>query len=283
MSIIFANAKINIFLAVTGVRSDGYHNLLSLTVPLSLCDKITLLEAGEDIFRTNDATLLGDNIVIKVVKYLKRYVGKNFSIELEKNIPAMAGFGGGSSDGAAILKFLNKYYEINFSEDKLCKIALLFGADCPFFVKNKVALVSGIGEKVAELGGNFRANLAKYNILLFKPNFSVSTEEAYAKLRTRPELYISEDMAMDLVSGLIANVNGFEQILPLFNTFSQIVFDGHKELVSLRETLPCSMMLSGSGSGCFCIFQDPTLEPEIVHVVKFVLGENVFIKKCNVL
>jgi 4-diphosphocytidyl-2-C-methyl-D-erythritol kinase len=283
VSTIFANAKINIFLGVTGVRSNGYHNLLSLTVPLSLCDKITLLEAGEDVFRTNDATLLGDNIMVKVIKYLKRYVGKNFSIELEKNIPTMAGFGGGSSDAAAILKFLNKYCEINFSEDELCKIALLFGADCPFFVKNKAALVSGVGEKVAELGRDFRANLAKYNILLFKPNFSVSTGEAYAKLRTRPELYISENMAMDLASGLIASVNGFEQNLPLFNTFSQIVFDGHKELVSLREVLPCSMMLSGSGSGCFCIFQDPAIEPKIALAIKSILGKNVFIKKCNVL
>ncbi|MDR0715444.1 MAG: 4-(cytidine 5'-diphospho)-2-C-methyl-D-erythritol kinase [Puniceicoccales bacterium] len=283
MSTIFANAKINIFLAVTSVRSDGYHNLLSLAVPLSLCDKITLLEAGEDVFKTNDAALLGDNIVVKVVKYLKRYVVKNFSIELEKNIPVMAGFGGGSSDAAAILKFLNKYCEINFSEDELCKIALLFGADCPFFVKNKVALVSGVGERVTELGGNFRANLARYNILLLKPNFGVSTEEAYVKLRTRPELYISEDMAMDLVSGLVASVNGFEQNLPLFNTFSQIVFDRHKELVSLREALPCSMMLSGSGSGCFCIFQDPAIELEIVHVIKSILGKNVFIEKCSVL
>ncbi|MDR3274291.1 MAG: hypothetical protein LBS87_03105 [Puniceicoccales bacterium] len=282
MSTIFANAKINLSLAVTGRRSDGYHDLLSLNVPASLCDKITVCEAEKDTFKTNNAALLSDNIIGKVTKYLKRYVGKNFSIELEKNIPIMSGFGGGSSDAATVLKFFNERYGLDFSEEKLRNIALLFGADCPFFIKNRPAIVSGTGEKISEIGGNFHKNLAKYHILLFKPNFGVSTKEAYRKLQSKPALYMPKTQAIVLLDQLISSVNNFEPNLPLFNTFSTIVFDERRELASLHGALPCPMMLSGSGSGCFCAFQDSDLETEITRIIKSNLGGDVFIKKCNI-
>jgi 4-diphosphocytidyl-2-C-methyl-D-erythritol kinase len=280
---ILANAKINLSLAITDRRSDGYHNLVALNVPVSLCDRITIGEAGEDSFLANDEFLLSGNIIGKVVAYAKQYVNKNFHIELEKNIPPMSGFGGGSSDATAVLKFFNGRYCLNFDEKKLCEIALLFGADCPFFVKNKPAIVEGIGEKLSEIGGAFCANLAKYNALLFKPNFGIGTGEAYRKLQSRPELYISKDQALGMLDKLVASVNNFEPNLPLFNTFSEIVFKEHRELSVLRKYLPCPMMLTGSGSGCFCAFQDPELEPEIVQKIRETLGSDTFLKKCTIL
>jgi 4-diphosphocytidyl-2-C-methyl-D-erythritol kinase len=280
---IFANAKVNLSLAVTGRRSDGYHNLVALNVPVSLCDKITIGEAERDILAADDESLLPGNIVGKVIAHMKRYVDKNFYIKLEKNIPLMSGFGGGSSDAAAVLKFLNGHYCLNFDEKALREIALLFGADCPFFIKNKPAIVGGLGEKLAALGDAFCANLAKYSIILFKPNVGISTGEAYQKLQTRPELYVPENRAVDLIGKLVSSVNNFEPNLPLFNTFSQIAFDECSGLALLRKHLPCPMALSGSGSGCFCIFQDAGLESEIVRTVKAVLGRNAFVKKCAVI
>jgi 4-diphosphocytidyl-2-C-methyl-D-erythritol kinase len=279
---IFANAKINLSLAVTGRRSDGYHNLVALNVPVSLHDKITIGEAERDSFTASDESLLRGNIIGKVVAHMKRYVNKNFHIELEKNIPLMSGFGGGSSDAAAVLKFFNGHYCLNFDEKILCEIALLFGADCPFFIKNKPAIVSGLGDKVIALGDNFCVNLAKYSIILFKPNFGISTEKAYQKLQFRPELYVPKDRAMDLIGKLVSDVNNFEPDLPLFNTFSPIASDACGELALLQKRLPCPMALSGSGSGCFCIFQNTRLELEIVHKIKEELGRDAFVKKCTV-
>jgi 4-diphosphocytidyl-2-C-methyl-D-erythritol kinase len=276
---ILANAKINLSLAVTGKRSDNYHNLLSLNVPVAPWDKITISEAGEDFFSANHGMIPADNSVVSAVKYLKRYVNENFHIKLEKNIPIMAGFGGGSSDAAAILKFFNAHYGLNFDGEKLQGIAGLFGADCPFFIKNKPAIVSGMGDNISEIGGDFCLNLARYSVLLFKPNFGISTGEAYRKLDLQPAPHIREDQAMDLIQRLISSVNNLEPILPIFNTFSKLTFAEHRELTLLGEALPCSMTLSGSGSGCFCIFLDPALEPEISRLVKFFLGENIFIQK----
>jgi 4-diphosphocytidyl-2-C-methyl-D-erythritol kinase len=280
---IFANAKINLSLAVIGRRSDGYHNLVALNVPVSLCDKITIGEAERNSLTVNDESLLPGNIVGKVVAHMKRYVNKNFHVELEKNIPPMSGFGGGSSDAVAVLKFFNEHYCLNFDEKTLCEIALSFGADCPFFIKNKPAIVSGLGEKFAAIGDTFCANLAKYSIILFKPNVGISTEKAYQKLQARPELYVPESRAMDLVGKLVVDINNFEPNLPLFNTFSQIAFDACGELAPLQKYLPCPMALSGSGSGCFCIFQDAKLEPEIVRKIRKALGCNAFVRKCTII
>lgn len=283
MDVVFANCKINLSLAIIARRSDWYHNLLSLNVPLSLCDRITVAESDCDRFVTNDARLARDNTVVRAVSHMKRYVDKNFCIELEKNIPTMAGFGGGSSDAAAILKFFNGRYELGFDGKVLREIALLFGADCPFFIGNKPAIVGGIGEDVVELGDKFCTNLSRYNVLLFKPNFGVSTEEAYRQLRSRPDLYIGEGEARDLLNGLIAGINNFDETLPLFNTFSEIVFNAHRELAVLLERLPCPMMLSGSGSGCFCIFRESGLADEIVTIIRTQLGAGVFIERSAIL
>ncbi|MDR2720822.1 MAG: hypothetical protein LBB15_00850 [Puniceicoccales bacterium] len=283
METIFANAKINLSLAVTGRRSDGYHNLMALNVPVSLCDRISIGEAEKDSLAVNDKSLLSGNIVGKVVTYMKRYVSKNFHIELEKNIPPMSGFGGGSSDAAAILKFFNEHYCLNFEEKTLCKIALLFGADCPFFIKNKPMIVSGVGERFWELDDAFCANLAKYCIILFKPNVGVNTKKAYQNLQSRPELYVPKNRAVEFIDKLVVSVNNFEPHLPLFNTFSQIASDVCSELAILEERLQHSVMLSGSGSGCFCIFQDAKLESEIVHKIREVFGFNAFVKKCTII
>jgi 4-diphosphocytidyl-2-C-methyl-D-erythritol kinase len=281
MSVVFANAKINLSLAITDRRGDGYHNLVSLAVPVQLCDRITICEAEKDCFTSNDKTLEQNNIIAKAVAYIKRLVPKSFHIALEKNIPVMAGFGGGSSDAVAVLKFLNSYYALGLDDRILHTAVLSFGADCPFFIKNEPAILTGVGEIISEIGCSFQSNLARYNILLFKPDFSVSTSAAYQRIR--PELYIPRNRAMELTSNLVDAINNFACELPLFNTFSEIVFKEHGELSSLRERLPCPMMLSGSGSGCFCVYKDSSLESEIITAIKSHFGSSVFIKKCNLL
>lgn len=282
---LFANAKINLSLAIINQNSDGYHNLLSLVVPISIYDEITIEEAPQYRLNANINELIKDNTVKKVINYLQQYVGQNFHINLQKKIPIMAGFGGGSSDAVAVLKFLNTEYHLGFNEKFLNETSKLFGADCPFFISNKPAIVSGIGDIITPLEKNIIQSLKKYHLIIFKPPFNINTSEAYGKLRTcYQHLYISEIKANTKLNNLITSLENFSENLPLFNTFSDIVFEEHKELTNLQEKLQkfeASMMLSGSGSGCFCMTKNKEKVDEIIQLLKNSFKEKIFINKVN--
>ena len=177
-----SNGKINIGLNVTGVLPNGYHLLDMIMVPISLSDKIT--GEIEDIsgtleIKTNkaDIPVNEDNILWKI--YDKFYNESGFSkrkisLYLEKIIPHQAGLGGGSSNGAFLLKLLNEFHGNFFSQERLIEIGKSVGADIPFFLINKSARVRGIGEDIEIIENNL-----KNSIILIKPQFGVSTGKAY--------------------------------------------------------------------------------------------------------
>ncbi len=146
-----APAKINLFLHVTGRRSDGYHTLETLLVPIDRCDWITLTAcAGPDISRTrgNDAVAPQDDLVVRAAQFLQRRCGVEHGAEIavEKHIPIGGGLGGGSSDAATVLLGLNRLWELGLDRRKLMALALEIGADVPFFVFGAPAFARGIGE-----------------------------------------------------------------------------------------------------------------------------------------
>lgn len=177
-----APAKINAFLDVTGRREDGYHELKTIFVPVTLYDivEITLVSEGIRVRCSNETAPSDEsNLAAKASRlfFEKTGVVSGAEIFIEKNIPVAAGLGGGSSDAASTLKALNALFENILGEEELCSLALKIGADVPFFIKAVPAYAEGIGEKLYPV-----PDLVSYEILLVNPVIPLSTAEVYKKL-----------------------------------------------------------------------------------------------------
>lgn len=284
---ILANAKTNPFLAITGRYTGNYHELISLNVPNDIYDHITISESDHWSFECNDNTLLKNNTIHRVVEQLQPLLTKKYCIKLEKDIPQLSGFGGGSSDATAILKFFNAKENLKLNHEKLVEIAKNIGADCPFFIQNRPAIVSGIGDIISPLDEHVVQHLKKYQMIIFKPPFGMETKLAYQKLRTtHTRLYIPYSKATKLMNNLIQEILDFSPKLSLFNTFSDIIFSKHGELRILKKKLEhmnVNLVLSGSGSGCSCLFKDPSQATHIVDIIKDHFKQEIFIRKTAII
>ncbi len=174
-------AKINVFLRVLGKRIDGFHEIFSYIHPINLYDEVYFEERKDFkiIVETFNAKIkmeenLAYKAALKMLEFAK--VKKGINIKIYKNIPLGSGLGGGSSNCAVVLKFLNKYWRCNLRNKELLKISSLLGSDVPFFINSKPAIVSGRGEKI--LKRKIPIKLPK-KIFLFIPNFSIPTKEVY--------------------------------------------------------------------------------------------------------
>lgn len=280
---VLANAKINLFLAITARQIGAYHELIALNIPSDICDQITITKSEDWKFECSDQSLLKNNTIQKLIAQLGPIISNKYHIFLDKNIPILSGFGGGSSDATALLKFLNDSESLNLNYEQLLMISKKIGADCPFFIRNAPAVVSGIGDIVSPLEAHIAQNLKKYQIIIFKPPFDIETKVAYQKLRTtHKHLYISYPKATKLLNNLLREILNFSPKLSLFNTFSELIFPEHPELNILKKNLEkfdVNMMLSGTGSGCFCIFQDPNKTAKIIDLIKNSFKKEIFIKE----
>ena len=180
-----ANAKINIGLSVGAKRADGYHDIETVMALISLCDTIEAdvypSEHTEIIIEGNESYLGGKiDLMEKAARFYSEISGWKFSLHLkiEKNIPVMAGLGGGSSDAATVLSYLDSLSPRPFGRERLVSVSQAIGSDVPFFVSGfKGAYVTGRGEVVREDEVPSGAS-----VLLFFPSGAVSTLEAYRKL-----------------------------------------------------------------------------------------------------
>ncbi len=181
-----SNAKINIGLNIVGRLENGYHLLDMTMIPIDLCDKITIEvfnKKGTLKIRTNkfDIPTGKENILFKIYEAFYDKIGKD-SLEvelfLEKNIPHQAGLGGGSSNGASLLKFLNEHHGNPLNLNDMIELGKKIGADIPFFIINKSCRVTGIGENLETIENNLNVS-----IVLIKPKFGVSTAQAYSNVK----------------------------------------------------------------------------------------------------
>jgi 4-diphosphocytidyl-2-C-methyl-D-erythritol kinase len=146
-----APAKLNLFLHITGQRTDGYHNLQTVFQLLDFGDTLSLRHRSDGgIHLSCDLSDLADdnNLVVRAAKALQqRYqCPSGADIELIKRIPAGAGLGGGSSDAATTLLGLNQLWQLELSRTELAKIGRALGADVPVFVHGHSAWAEGIGD-----------------------------------------------------------------------------------------------------------------------------------------
>ncbi|MBR0524736.1 MAG: 4-(cytidine 5'-diphospho)-2-C-methyl-D-erythritol kinase, partial [Prevotella sp.] len=153
--IIHPRAKINLGLNIVEKRPDGYHNLETVFYPINIHDTLEVEPSDQLNLHLSGVALEGDpnqNLVVRAWQLLKKdYDIPPVSIRLNKAIPSQAGLGGGSSDGAFMLRLLNKMFQLGISDKELRMKAASLGADCPFFITDTPAYAEGIGEILSPL------------------------------------------------------------------------------------------------------------------------------------
>src|SRR2546429_4987852 len=146
-----AHAKVNLFLRVLRRREDGFHEIETFIVPITLCDSLELESANAFEFRCDEPGLAGDdNLVVRATRLFFSEINREPKIRLtlRKKIPHGAGLGGGSSDAAAALRALNRFFDAQLSNETLSSLAAKLGSDVPFFLNETAATCSGRGEIV---------------------------------------------------------------------------------------------------------------------------------------
>ena len=191
---LLAPAKINLFLHVTGQRSDGYHLLQTVFQLIDLSDEVTLHKTEDgQITRLSGAQNIPaeQDLVIRAAKLLQSKTQTNFgcTIELKKKIPMGAGLGGGSSDAASVLWGLNELWETGFRRQELMTLGLELGADVPFFLLGKNAFAEGIGEVLHPL------ELTEKTVFVIYPQTHIPTVDVFKSpdlTRNHPTVTISD-------------------------------------------------------------------------------------------
>lgn len=247
-----APAKINLTLEITGRRGDGYHTLKSVMQSISLCDivKTSINKNGCISLSCSDANVPSDstNTAYMAANAFRQFTGLDFGadISIEKHIPMEAGLGGGSSDGAAVIKALDKLLETELDEKELLKICAETGADVPFCFIGGTALCEGIGEIITPL-----PPIEDCCIVLGKGNEGFSTKNAFTKLDKVKQLdyrFDASDFSGDIKSAASK----------CYNAFERVSINAETEFIRgiMRSNNALTAVLSGSGSAVYSIFKD---------------------------
>lgn len=249
------NCKINLGLHVVRKRPDGYHDLETVFLPVAIRDRLEIVPSPHFSFSQDGLTLDSsdaDNMVIRAYRLISDYVPGlvgNVNIRLTKIIPFGAGLGGGSSDAAFTLSMLNSLFDLRLDNATLRLLAAQLGADCPFFIDNKPAYATGIGDQLSLLPFN---PVEGFKMVLIKPDEAVSTAEAYRGITPR-----GDNGSVDLRQALRLPVSQWRETV--VNDFETTVFQSHPKLRQIKDDLyhagALYASMTGSGSTLFGLFK----------------------------
>jgi len=255
--VVFPNAKINLGLTITEKRLDGYHNIESCFYPIPLVDALEVVESKKLSFTSSGISIPGntdDNLCLKAYYLLKeKHNLPPVAIHLHKNIPIGAGLGGGSSDGAFMIKLLNDKFNLGESADQMENMALKLGSDCPFFIRNEPLFVEGTGNLFSKIN----LELKGYFLALALPQIHVSTAQAYAGITPKKPIINLKEVLENPDLGLWDS--------HIKNDFEYSVFKLHPSLAIIKNSLKKAGALytsmTGSGSAVFGLFKtEPNIE-----------------------
>ena len=288
---IFAPAKLNLFLAVTGRRADGFHDLVSVVAPIDWGDTLTVEANGEDrgagdrfSLTCNDPAVPCDetNLVLKAARAFAGATawGGGARFSLEKRIPVGAGLGGGSSNAVAALRALNVLAGAPLGADALAVLAAQLGSDCALFLPGGPVVMRGRGERVEPLPAEAAARLRGRRVLVFKPSFGIATPWAYAAIAAKPEDYLPASEAEARLAAWLR-----DQAAPpegiLFNNLERVVGAKFLALPALLDELRAKFLLaprmSGSGSACFALLPDAAPVAAITAAVRAAWGDSALV------
>lgn len=297
---VFSPAKVNLYLAVTGKRGDGFHNLVSVVVPLAFGDTLSLTcgDGRNDTLEitpapTNPSAVElpvgSENLILKAAQAYRAalkqeglsdlpYTSVHF--HLTKAIPHGAGLGGGSSNAVAALKLLQRIAVQPLSQTKLMEVAATLGSDCPLFFSGKGQIMHGRGELLTPISEVAALKVRGTRILLFKPPFGIPTAWAYKQLASNPELYDSEPEAEQRIAAWLNGDSPVQDLL--YNRFEHPVLNKFVSLRVLFEQIRSEVgrdcLLSGSGSCCFLLnYTDPELQI-IERLLRNAFGDAYFLE-----
>lgn len=258
-----APAKVNLFLAVTGRRADGFHELLSVAAPLAWGDTVSV-EAGGRMFSVEcDAEGIptdASNLAIRAAAAFAQAAGweGGARFAITKRIPAGAGLGGGSSDAASVLMALNSLAGGPLGAAGLSRAASTVGSDCALFLSGGPVVMRGRGERVEALPEAASVRMRGRRILVFKPGFAIPTAWAYGRLAASAGGYAPGPWAEERLASWIAGPAPAEDLLfnsmepPAFGKFPSIPI----LLDSIRSRFGVAAGMSGSGSACFALLPE---------------------------
>lgn len=273
-----AYAKINLCLDVVGKREDGYHDLRMIMVPINFYDVLemhfadqTSLTLNRDYLPVNDK-----NTIIKAIHIMQERFNlqDEFRCNLEKHIPTRAGLAGGSADAAAAIRMINRMCNLYLTQDEMIEIGREVGADVPFCILNKPAMVSGIGDKI----NTFKCH-PNFELLLIKPKKGVSTAEAFRVVDSTGGIHPNCDaMKQALID------NDYDGIINnLGNTMESAAMSLVSEIKNAKQDLLelgfDGVLMSGSGSTVFGITKDIDLVNRSATILK---AKKYFVRKTNI-
>ena len=271
---VFSPAKINLYLKILGKRSDGYHEVESVMLPLDFGDQITLqwrktgltLECDDPSLPTDDS-----NLALRSAKALTQALGveNGAKIVLEKRTPLAAGLGGGSSNAASVLVGLNRLWGLGAPGEKLHKIAAHLGSDINFFMTGGAALCGGRGERIERITCKFSGA-----ILLVNPGFGIPTKWAYenwAEASGRSRLTVNPPEVSLLLRALAEdNLAGVSRCL--FNSLEAPSIRKFPVLGLLKNTLrdggAAGAAMSGSGATVFGLFANAQIAMQTAEQIR---------------
>jgi 4-diphosphocytidyl-2-C-methyl-D-erythritol kinase len=305
-AVVFAPAKINLFLAVTGRRTDGFHDLVSVVAPLAWGDTLWIesgerkAESGEQkseggerkadsgpsiSLECDEASVPCDeaNLIVQAARLFREAAGwrEPVHFRLEKRIPLGAGLGGGSSDATAALRGLDVLAGHPLAPAALAELAARVGSDCALFLHGAPVVMRGRGERVEALPAAAAARLRGRRVLVFKPDFGIGTPWAYQRLAAEaPAGYVPAADAEGRLAAWLADSSATaEQLLgnnlerPAFAKFIALP----ALLGELRTRFALAPRLSGSGSACFALLPDNAPVPDIAATIRAAWGEAAFV------
>lgn len=266
-----APAKINLFLDVLGTLPDGYHEIKSLVLPVSLCDRIVLETAPRGIETIADSQmffdgipwpismgLLKNNLINRAARLLKKATGyrRGARIRLEKRIPIGGGMGGGSSDAAAVLKGLNRLWQTGLSREDLMDLGFQLGCDIPAMVHGGAVELNGRGERIRPIRLSVRPALW---LVLVNPGFCVSTGDIYSRYKPSLTSRPPRDKFHSILRGLEER-SADRVAAGLYNALQKTVYRKYPLLAIIHNELEKAnangVLLSGTGSTLFAIVEN---------------------------
>ena len=280
-----SHCKINLLLNVVGQRTDGFHELEMLMLPVPIFDRLDFELLGHGIELTcNQPGIPTDssNLVCQAAESFaaKAGVTGGVRVHLEKSIPAEGGLGGGSSNAAATLLALNKLHDQPLGQATLHELAAELGSDVPFFMQSQAAVAKGRGE-IIEPVAPLEALDGK-SLLLVRPGFGVPTPWAYQSLakfpgaKNRP-LGQANELAKSLANGSLAEAGD-----TFYNSLEAPVFDKFPLLNLMKQHALANgaeaALLCGSGSTVFVICSDAATAQSLGQAIKSKFGQQSFVQ-----
>lgn len=261
-----APAKVNLHLAITNVRENGYHELDTSFVFTDLNDVLTIKLASELKVSCSLPALNGpSNLVYQILHaFRSQYqVRSGLDVFIEKHIPSQAGLGGGSSDAATALLVANKLWGVGLSQQDLLEFSLPFGADIPCFIFGEASLASGVGEHLQIFAGP----IPKQWVVLAWPGKGVSTAQAFAHFDRNTFHALTEEKTAATVRAR----SDADSFVTGFNDLEQSAIALCEPLANMlkvmREKSELAWM-SGSGSACVAVCGSAKQAEDVVSTLR---------------